>query len=174
MRRLNSTPGRVDDPDRRDSDADRAPSVEGFRIGELSAKTGVTPEAIRYYEREAVVPPAVRRGAGKYRTYNETDAERLRFVRRARELGFSLDDVRELLELASGDPTRNCNHVSRIARSQLTQVAAKLGQLAALRTELERVIGGCQGVVAVADCRILRALEGEDPAGVEEFWNGTS
>ena len=74
-------------------------------IGQLAARTGVTAETIRYYERAGVVPRAVRDGAGHYRRYDEADAERLRFIRRARELGFSLDEVRELLSLALGsDP----------------------------------------------------------------------
>jgi DNA-binding transcriptional MerR regulator len=129
-------------------------------IGELATRTGVTPEAIRYYEREGVVPKAVRSGTGRYRQYGEPDAERLRFIRRARELGFSLDEVRELLALADGSPSHPCTDVNRIARAHLAQVDAKLAQLAALRVELDRVIGECDGVVPVSDCRILGALSG--------------
>lgn len=129
-------------------------------IGELATRTGVTAEAIRYYEREGVVPAAARGGPGRYRQYGEADAERLRFIRRARELGFSLDEVRELLTLADGSPSRPCTDVNRIARAHLAQVDVKLAQLSALRTELDRVIGECGGIVPVADCRILGALSG--------------
>lgn len=132
----------------------------GLTIGELAARTGVTAEAIRYYEREGVVPPAARGGAGRYRRYGEADAERLRFIRRARDLGFSLDEVRGLLALADGDPARPCDDVNRIARAHLAQVDAKLAQLGALRAELEGVIEACGGVVPVAECRILGALAG--------------
>jgi DNA-binding transcriptional MerR regulator len=130
-------------------------------IGELAARAGVTAEAVRYYEREGVVPPATRGGPGRYRKYGEADVERLCFVKRARDLGFSLDEVRGLLALADGSPSRPCTEVNRIARAHLAQVDAKLAQLAALRAELDRVIGECNGVVPVADCRILAALSGE-------------
>jgi DNA-binding transcriptional MerR regulator len=129
-------------------------------IGELAHRTGVSAEAIRYYEREGVVPVAARGGAGHYRLYRESDVERLRFIRRARDLGFSLDEVRELLALADGSPERACNDVNRIARAHLAQVESKLAQLTALRAELDRVIGACHGVVPVAECRILAALSG--------------
>ena len=130
-------------------------------IGELAERAGVTAEAIRYYEREGVIPPAARGGAGRYRLYGVADAERLRFVRRARELGFSLEEVRELLALAADDPTRPCGEVNRIARTHLAQVEAKLAQLTALRTELHRLIDACDADVLLADCSLLGALSGE-------------
>ncbi|MDQ6926730.1 MAG: MerR family DNA-binding protein, partial [Candidatus Eremiobacteraeota bacterium] len=105
-------------------------------IGALAARAGVTPEAVRYYEREGVIPPAVRTGAGRYRMYGEDDAERLRFVRRARDLGFSLGEVRELLALAAGEREHPCAEVNRIACAHLATVDAKLAQLGALRAEL--------------------------------------
>ena len=136
-------------------------------IGELAARAGVTAETIRYYEREGVIPEAERGGAGRYRQYRAADVERLRFIRRARDLGFSLDEVGELLALADGSPSRDCSSVNRIARTHLAQVDEKLAQLSALRTELDRVIGECDGVVPVGECRILAALsDGVDqPAG---------
>ena len=133
-------------------------------IGELATRSGVTPEAIRYYEREGVVPRATRSGAGRYRYYGDSDVERLLFIRRARELGFSLNEVRELLALADQRPNRPCNDVNRIARAHREQVDAKLARLTALRAELDRVISECHGVVPLADCRILGALSG---AGTE-------
>lgn len=136
---------------------DGGSGADGLTIGELAAEAGVTPEAIRYYEREGVVPPATRAGAGRYRRYDAADVERLRFVRRLRELGFSLDEVRELLGLAA-DPNRPCAEVDRIARAHRAAVDVKLAQLAALRAELDRVIGACDGVVRIAECRILEAL----------------
>jgi DNA-binding transcriptional MerR regulator len=128
-----------------------------FVIGELAARTGTTPEAIRYYERVGVLSPPQRRGSGRYRRYGPADVERLSFVRRSRELGFSLDEVRELLSLAD-QPDRSCAEVDQLARAHLAAVDEKLAQLAALKGELERVIGNCQGGLAVADCRILAAL----------------
>lgn len=127
-------------------------------IGELAARTGCTAEAIRYYEREGVVPQSVRRGSGRYREYNEADVERLTFLRRARELGFSLAEVQELMTLADGDRTHSCATVDAIAKAHLAQVELKLQQLTQLRDELSRVIRACHGGLAVADCRILGAL----------------
>lgn len=139
--------------------------VAGLTIGRLAASTGVTAEAIRYYEREGIVPTATRVGAGKYRQYAEEDAERLRFVRRARELGFSLDEVRELLALASGQQDRACGDVNRIARMHLAQVNAKLQQLTALRAELDRLLEACDRDAPVAHCTLLGALSGSDEVG---------
>lgn len=131
-----------------------------FTIGELASNAGVTREAIRYYEREGVIPPAARGGNGRYRRYASADADRLRFVRRARELGFTLDEVRELLALAGGDPSQPCGDVNRIARSHLAQVEAKIAQLTALRRELRRLVRQCDVDIAVGDCRVLGALSG--------------
>ena len=138
------------------------PQPTTLTIGELAERTGVTAEAIRYYEREGVIPRASRTGAGSYRQYGPADAERLRFVRRARELGFSLDEVRELLTLAAGDPERPCGDVNQIAHTHLAQVDAKLAQLRALRRELNRLIEACDRDAPLADCSLLSALSSPD------------
>ena len=135
-----------------------APNADTLTIGQLAERAGVTPETIRYYEREGVLPTPARSGAGSYRRYHASDAARLRFIRRARDLGFSLDEVRELLSLAGADPARPCSDVNRIALAHLAQVDAKLAQLTTLRAELASVIDGCGGVVPLGQCRILEAL----------------
>ena len=132
----------------------------GLTIGELAARTGCTPEAIRYYEREGVVPLPARFGSGRYRRYGDADVERLAFLRRARELGFSLAEVRALLTFSDGDPGRSCGEVDALARAHLTQVEVKLAQLTGLRDALAGVIDQCHGGLALADCRILGALGG--------------
>ncbi|MDZ7630195.1 MAG: helix-turn-helix domain-containing protein [Gemmatimonadaceae bacterium] len=137
---------------------ERAPG--GLSIGELAARTGCTPEAIRYYEREGVVPRPARAGSGRYRRYGDADVVRLAFLRRARELGFSLAEVRALLSFSDGDPGRSCGEVDALARAHLSQVEAKLAQLTALRDALAGVVDQCRGGMAVADCRILGALGG--------------
>lgn len=134
------------------------PSTDALTIGQLAELAGVTPETIRYYEREGVLPTPARSGAGSYRRYHAADAQRLRFIRRARVLGFSLDEVRELLSLAGADPAQPCTDVNRIARAHLTQVDDKLAQLTALRSELAAVIDRCGGIVPLSQCRILEAL----------------
>ncbi len=99
----------------------------GLTIGALAERTGVTAETIRYYERVGVLPRPTRGAAGVghagYRRYGPADVERLAFVRRARDLGFSLDGVRELLSFAD-DPGRPCAGVDQRARAHLAQVRA--------------------------------------------------
>lgn len=130
----------------------------GFTIGELAARAGCTPEAVRFYERQGILPPAPRSGGGRYRRYTGTDVERVRFLRRARDLGFSLEEVRELMALAASDPTRPCGVVDEIARVHLRQVEAKIAQLQSLRDELHQVIDACDAGHGIGDCRILGAL----------------
>jgi Cu(I)-responsive transcriptional regulator len=132
-----------------------AGGTPAMTIGALAAATETSAETIRYYERAGVLPAPARRDSG-YRLYGPGDVERLRFIRRARELGFSLEQVRELVGLADV-PDRSCDEIDRIARVHLGEVEAKLAQLAALRTELRRVISQCRGG-HVSDCRIVDAL----------------
>jgi DNA-binding transcriptional MerR regulator len=140
----------------------RDPYLASLSIGEYAACTGVSTEAIRFYEHEGLIPPAVRAGSGRYRRYRPMDIERLRFIRHARDLGFSLDEIRELLTLADESPARNCTAVNRIARAHLAQVEMKIAQLSALRAELDRIIGTCNEIVPVSECRILAALGGSE------------
>jgi Cu(I)-responsive transcriptional regulator len=126
-----------------------------FRIGELARLTGTKVETIRYYERLGLLPPPARTGAN-YRAYGLRHLERLSFVRRGRDLGFSLDEVRELLRL-SDDRSQSCAEVDRIARGHLAEVERKLADLQALGTELRQLIDRCRHGT-VADCRIIEAL----------------
>ena len=130
----------------------------GLLIGELARLAGVTAETIRYYERERVIPRPKRTGSGKYRRYEQADADRLRFVKRARDLGFSLDEVRELLVLAQSDPKKPCDNVDQIARAHIAAVEEKIGRLTKLRVELSRLIADCDPKAGIADCRLLTAL----------------
>jgi DNA-binding transcriptional MerR regulator len=133
---------------------------DGLTIGELAAQSGMSAETIRYYEREGVLPPAARAGAGRYRRYGHDDAIRLRFVRRARDLGFSLDDVRELLALAASEAGRPCDEVNALATRQRERVHAKLVQLQSLEVELDRLISACARNSSIGDCSLLEALTG--------------
>lgn len=130
----------------------------GLMIGELAKLSGVTAETIRYYERERVIPRPRRMGTGKYRRYDQRDADRLRFVKRARDLGFSLDDVRELLTLAESSPSKPCGNVDEIAKAHIIAVDEKISRLTLLRTELSRLIAECDPNGAIASCRLLSAL----------------
>lgn len=126
-----------------------------MKIGEIAAATGVHFETIRYYEREGLVPPPART-ASNYRSYDEAHRKRLTFIRRARDLGFSLVQVRELLDLAD-DRDRPCAAVDELARKHRVQVREKIAELTALGRELDNMIGqGRHG--SISECRIVEAL----------------
>lgn len=136
------------------------PADDAFTIGQLAARSGTTAETIRYYERIGLLPRPTRAGSGRYRRYVADDAARLRFVRRARALGFSIEEVREFIRLAER-PSQSCAAVDRHARKHLDEVRSKIEQLEALEAELKRVIAVCGGGRSIKDCRILHVL-GED------------
>lgn len=129
-------------------------------IGELSRRTGVHIETIRYYERSGVLPQARRTDSGR-RLYGEADVRRLGFIRHARQLGFELETIRTLLALQE-EPDASCGTVDAIARQQLAVVEDRIAQLTALRSELTRMISSCAGG-KVGDCRIIEALTEQSP-----------
>lgn len=126
-----------------------------MKIGELARATGTNIETIRYYERIGLLPAPARTEAN-YRSYGDAHRARLRFVRHSRELGFTIDEIRSLLDL-SDHPERDCADADRIASAHLEQVEAKIAQLTALRDELTRIVGRCRGGLA-GDCRVIEAL----------------
>ena len=126
-----------------------------MKIGELSRATGTNIETIRYYERIGLLP-APDRTTANYRSYGDPHRARLTFVRHSRDLGFTIEEVRSLLDL-SDDPTRDCGEADRIASRHLAQVEEKIAQLTLLRDELTRIVGRCRGGIA-ADCRVIEAL----------------
>ncbi len=127
-----------------------------FSIGQLSAATGVKVVTIRYYEGCGLIPKP-RRTDGNYRAYGHNDVRHLKFVRRCRDLGFTLQQVRELLQL-SMKYDRDCGEVDRIVSGHLTQIERKIADLKKLATELNRIGKRCCGAGRVADCRTLQAL----------------
>lgn len=124
-------------------------------IGDLAKRTGTKVETIRYYERIGLLPEPGRT-EGNYRSYDKGHLGRLSFIRRARDLGFSLDQVRELLGLAD-QRDRSCEAVDMIARQHLAEVKRKIADLNALRDELADLIGRCRRGT-VAECRIIETL----------------
>lgn len=128
-----------------------------FRIGALSRQTGVNVETIRYYEREGLLPKAPRTGAG-YRAYGPSDALRLSFIRRTRDLGFSLDEVRRLLGLAD-QKSRSCRSVHAVAVKHLSDIQARITDLRKMAAILKVMVDECaEGTMP--DCPLLEGLSG--------------
>ena len=126
-----------------------------MKISELASATATKAETVRFYEKIGLLPPPQRTSAN-YRTYGAEHLARLSFIRRARGLGFKLEAIRELLTL-SDDNSQSCEEVDAIARVHLDEIDRKVGDLTALRTELDRVIGSCRRGT-VADCKIIETL----------------
>lgn len=129
--------------------------IRHLTIGRLAAETGVNVETIRYYEKAGLIAPPART-EGNYRSYRPDDVARLRFVRRTRDLGFTLEQVRALLSIA-GQRERDCGTVDVIASEHLAEVDRKIADLTALRRELADAVASCAGGT-VAECRILEAF----------------
>ena len=131
-------------------------SSDGLSIGDLANATGTKVVTIRYYEKIGLLP-APPRTSGNYRAYNEGHMDRLRFIRRCRDLGFTLDQVRALLSLSSRE-NQECALVDRIAAEHLVAVEQKIDDLTRLADQLRRISSCCQGGGLIADCRIIEAL----------------
>ncbi|GAP65974.1 transcriptional regulator, MerR family [Mizugakiibacter sediminis] len=131
-------------------------------IGAVAKRAGVGIDTIRYYEREGLLPAPRRRASG-YRDYDADTVERLRFIRRAKELGFSLDEIRELLAL-SADRERGVRGVKQRAEARLGEVERRIRELQRVRRGLKLLIDACPGHGALEHCPILRALGEERDA----------
>jgi len=127
--------------------------------GTLAARTGCNIETIRYYERVGLLPPPPR-SAGGHRLYGHDLVRRLNFVRRSRDLGFSIEEIRELLRLVDGD-TYTCAQVERLACDHVREIRRKIADLRRLQRVFETMAAQCTGG-AVPDCPIIDALFASD------------
>jgi MerR family mercuric resistance operon transcriptional regulator len=133
----------------------------GFTIGKLAKASGVNLETIRYYERIGLMPEPGRTEAG-HRQYEDHHRRRLVFVRRGRELGFSLEEIRALLDLAEPQ-RRSCDEVQKIAGNHLVSVRAKIGDLARLEALLTATVDRCAAHAEAPACPVLNLLESDGP-----------
>ena len=124
-----------------------------MRIGELARTVDVNVETIRYYQRIGLLEPPDKPYGGM-RSYKDEDLQRLRFIRRAQQLGFSLDDIRELLELSSSD----CERVEKLAVEKLSLVKAKLRQLRRIESVLAKTVEQCARRKNNQPCPIIKTL----------------
>ncbi|MEW5835114.1 MAG: heavy metal-responsive transcriptional regulator [Pseudomonadota bacterium] len=125
-------------------------------IGAVAKRAGVPIDTIRYYEREGLLPEPLRRASG-YRSYGESAVAQLRFIRRAKELGFTLEEIRELLAL-SRDRQRGVTAVKKRAQQRLAAIEARIAELQRVRDGLVELVASCPGHGAPEQCPILRAL----------------
>ena len=126
-----------------------------YTIGHVSRAASCKVQTIRYYEQIGLLPVAPR-SEGNRRLYAQADIDRLMFIRHARELGFALDAIRDLLSL-SDDPNQPCVAADAIARRQLDEVERRIARLGSLKTELMRMIDQCRGG-RISDCRVIEVL----------------
>lgn len=129
--------------------------MDGHRIGDLARATGARVETIRWYEKQGLLSPPART-SGNYRIYGEAALARLSFIRRARDLGFSLGQVRAFLDLSEKQDS-DCASVDVLAAAHLVDIDRKIDDLMTLRRELSSLLASCQGG-RIADCRIIEAL----------------
>ena len=132
-----------------------------MNIGEAAKASGVSAKMIRYYEENGLIPPAARSEAG-YRAYGRNDVHRLRFIRRARDLGFSMAEIGELLGLWS-DRTRQSADVKRLAQGHIDELEDRIDKLREMADTLRGLISCCAGDER-PDCPILARLEQDEEA----------
>jgi MerR family copper efflux transcriptional regulator len=133
-----------------------------YTIGQIARTVGVGVETIRFYERQGLLPEPPRKPSG-YRQYSAASLERLRFIRRAKSLGFSLVEVRELLDLHP-DSARACEDVAARVQCKLDEIAARMRDLEALRGALSSLAGACEARAPLEGCPLLKTL-GQAGAG---------
>jgi len=132
-------------------------------IGRLAAAAGVTTDTVRFYERLGLIDEPAR-SPSNYRLYPAGDAARLRFIKRAKELGFSLNEIRELLFLRH-DPNATKAEVKARAEAKIKAIRAKINDLTRILAALEQVTAACDGHGPAGDCPILRALSADETEG---------
>ena len=130
-------------------------------IGKVATQAGVAIDTIRYYEREGLLPPPARRPSG-YRDYPADTVKRLRFIRRAKDLGFTLSEIADLLQL-----TERSQHdmagMKQAAVTKLALVQTKIAELQRMRKALQQMVTACPGRGEMADCPIVNALREDKP-----------
>lgn len=130
-----------------------------LRIGELAKLADVTPDTIRYYEKQQMMDHEVRTEGG-FRLYSESDLQRLKFIRYAKQLGFTLETIRELLSIRIDPEHHTCQESKGIVQSRLADVESKIKELQHMRRSLKRLNDACCGSAhSSAYCSILEALE---------------
>lgn len=132
--------------------------MEAVTIGKAARAAGVGVETIRFYERCGLIEQPPKRDGAGYRVYSAETVRRIRFIRQALQIGFSLREIKELLWLRA-DPSADCGHVREKATAKVAEVDRKINQLERIRGALQEVIAACPGHGALRACTILEALQ---------------
>ena len=127
-------------------------------ISKAAKQAGTGIETVRFYERRGLITQPLKPAAGGFRDYPPETVSRLRFIREAQDLGFSLDEIAELLSLRA-DPKANCAQVQRRAEAKLAEVRRKIERLQDIGAALDRLIAACPGKGALGACSIIESLE---------------
>lgn len=136
--------------------------MKTLTIGQLAKQAQVNVETVRYYERRGLIPEPHRRESG-YREYSQEAVARLQFIKRAKELGFSLKEIFDLLSLRVG-PDATCGDVKRRAERKLADIEEKLQALQRMKKALTKVAAACRGRGPTSECPILEVLESKEKA----------
>ncbi len=138
--------------------------MDGMTRSEVAEKAGVNPETLRYYEREELIPKPPRSDGG-FRLYDASYVDRLRFIQRAKDLGFALAEIKGLLDLRV-DATATCQDVKVRAQEKIDEVDAKIQDLKRIRDALQTLADACEGQDGpTSDCPVLDALEDDAALG---------
>lgn len=131
-----------------------------FQIGELAKRCGVSADTLRFYEKNQLIKPAGRSESG-YRLYNENNQKQVTFILKAKDLGLSLEEIRELLEIKLEATEHSCAEVKAITSAKLVVIDAKIADLTRIRTALKKINDACCGHDNddASHCSILAALE---------------
>lgn len=132
-----------------------------MKIGELAKHAGCLVETVRYYEKEGLLPEAVRDPINNYRRYGKSHLERLTFIRRCRALDMTHEEIRALL-IARSDPNASCSSINELINEHLIHVQEKLTELQALEKQLSELQNSCNVAKATRDCGILQELDQTD------------
>jgi len=133
---------------------------KGLTIGQVARKAGFGIETVRFYERNGLIDEPPRKTSG-YRQYPESVISRLQFIKRAKELGFSLREIKELLSLRV-DPTTTCSDIRERAEAKIADIEGKIQSLEKIKEVLMGLTASCGGVGPVSECPIVEALEREE------------
>ena len=134
-----------------------------FKIGAVASRANVKKETVRYYEKRELIPKPDRRRSG-YRIFTQRHIDQIRFIKRAQELGFTLSEIKELLELRMDEET-TCSEIKSEAEEKYRDVTEKIEDLQRIKETLLELIDSCAGEGPKGECPILGALEGESETG---------